>query len=76
VGRPVHHLIGANKKRIRDCETECPSCFEIDNEFELRGLLDRQVRWFCTFQDLAHVLGGVTIELAPIHPIRHWRLPQ
>ena len=26
----LDQLIGANKERIRDCETECLSCFEID----------------------------------------------
>src|SRR5262249_58065161 len=41
------HLVGAGDERGRHGETKRLGGLEIDNEFELRGLLDRQIggRW-------------------------------
>jgi len=36
-------LVGASKKQLRDGNTECLGGLEVDDEFDLGGLLDRQI---------------------------------
>src|SRR4029453_6307295 len=43
---------------LRDCQAECLRRLEIDDQFELRGLLDGEVGWFGTLEDLVHVGDG------------------
>jgi len=45
------HLIRPLQERRRDREGEGPGGLEVDHQPELRGLLDREVGWFRTFED-------------------------
>jgi hypothetical protein len=46
---------------LRDCQAECLRRLEIDDQFELRGLLDREVGGFGAFEDLVHVGDGTKL---------------
>src|SRR4029453_9131439 len=43
---------------LRDCQAECLRRLEIDDQFELRGLVGGEVGWFGTLEDLVHVGDG------------------
>jgi len=64
-------LVGKRDKPIWDRETECLGGFEIDNEFELCGLLNRQVAWSRTFENPVDVAGGATEQVIDVCTVRH-----
>ena len=49
--RPRHHL-------RRNREAELLGSFEVDDQLELRRLLDREVAGFRAFEDLVHVVAA------------------
>ena len=53
-----NHLVGAQQDRFGDGDVECLGGLEIDDKFELRGLLDREVGRLGTFQDSVDIAGG------------------
>ena len=46
------HLICLEEDRLRDREAERLRGLHVDHQLELRGLLDGQVAWFGTLEDL------------------------
>jgi hypothetical protein len=54
----LDHLVGAQKEISTDRQSERSRCFEIDDELEFGGLLDRQVGGLRAFQNLVDVSGG------------------
>jgi len=52
-------------------EAERLDGLEVDDEVELRRLLDGQLRWSGPFQDAIHVGGGAAQALGHAWPIRH-----
>ena len=57
------HLIRAQQDRLWDGETERFGGLEIDHQFELGRLLDRQIAWLGTLQDLVDVFGRSAEEV-------------
>ena len=53
----LNYFIRAQQEQLRDCETERLCRFEIDDEFEFGGLLDRQVGRLGALQDFVNVAG-------------------
>jgi hypothetical protein len=51
----LDHLVGTAKERDRNGEAERLGGLHIDNQFDLCGLLYRQVRRLLTFEDAAGV---------------------
>jgi hypothetical protein len=49
------HLVGAVEKRRRDLDPELLCRFEIDNQLELGGLHNRQVRGLFALQDAVNI---------------------
>jgi hypothetical protein len=52
----------------RNREADLLGGFEIDNELELRRLLDRQVGWLSAFQNFVYEYGGTFIEILRFVP--------
>ncbi len=52
------HLVGEHDKLIRNCEAECLGGLEIDDEIEFGGLLDRDICWICSSEDLVNQFRG------------------
>jgi hypothetical protein len=66
----VDQLVGTGKQGRRDLEAERLGCFEIDDQFELRGLLDRKVGWLGTLEDSLSIGSSPTIQISVIRAIR------
>jgi len=56
----LDHLIRPQQQRRRDGEAEGLGRLEVDDQFELRGLLDGEVGGFRAFEDLVHISRGTT----------------
>src|SRR4030095_15437934 len=54
----LDHLIRPQQERRRDRETESPGGLEVDDELELRGLLNGQLPGFGALEDLVDEAGG------------------
>ena len=55
----LDHLVGASEQRRRHGEAESFRSLQVDHQFELRRLLDRQVRGLSPFEDLAGVVNEI-----------------
>src|SRR5437660_7236470 len=56
---------------ISDIEPECFGSFEIEDEFELGRLLDRQIAWLLTLEDAACVLPHELVAPGQLAAIAH-----
>jgi|SRR5260370_1423820 len=57
------HLIRTGDQRRRHGEAECPRSFEVDHQFELGGLNDRQLGRLFALEDSADIDAGLAIGL-------------
>src|SRR5262245_33433611 len=64
-------LIRSQQQRRRDGEAECPGGLEVDDRFELRGLLDGEIGRLGALEDLVHVGGGTPEEIRQARPVPH-----
>src|SRR5215475_9256444 len=64
-------LLRPREQRRRDCQSESLGGSEVDNEFELRRLLDRQIGGFDAFQDLVHVGRSAPEAFVSVDPVCH-----
>src|SRR5215471_21097909 len=64
-------VIGSEQQRLRDGETDLLGRLEIDDELELRRLLDRNIAGLGTFQNLVHIHGGAPVQVGNVHAVRH-----
>src|SRR5215510_7636420 len=65
----LNHLIRPRQQRWWDRQAESLGSLEVDDELELRRLLDRQVGGFRALEDLVHIGGD-----APEHVGEKWRI--
>src|SRR5262249_41946923 len=56
----LDHLVGAQQQRFRDRETERLGGRHIDDEIELRRLLDRDISRFRAAQNLVDIVSGAS----------------
>ena len=45
------HLVGAAKKRERNCEAQCFGSLLVDHKLKFCRLLDRQIGWFFALEN-------------------------
>ena len=57
----LDQLVGGHLHDQRHLEAECLRRFEIDDEFELRGLLDRKLGGLLTFEDANDMAGSAAV---------------
>jgi len=67
--RSFNHLVRAGEDRLRDSQTERMGGLEIDDQFEGRRLLDRQIGRLGTLQDPSGVNAGLTKESGEVRAI-------
>jgi hypothetical protein len=64
----LDHLVGSHQNRVRDRQPERLGCPEVDDQLELRGLLDREVGGLGALEDLVDVARGETPGLPRGNP--------
>src|SRR5215216_361123 len=70
-GSLFDHLVGAGEQGRRHGEAEGLGRFDIDDELEFRGLLNRQIGGFCTLQDAIKIGCCAPPDIDHVRPIRH-----
>ena len=48
------HLVGTHQERRRNGQVECACCIQVNDEFELDGLLNRQLSRLCATQNFVN----------------------
>src|SRR5438094_7546792 len=69
--RLLDHVVCLEEKRLRNGEAEGFRSLEVDDQLELRRLLDGQVAGLGALEDLVHVDGGAPPLVAQTGPIGH-----
>ena len=56
-------LVGAGEDQGRDRQADAVGGFQIDNEFEFRGLINRDVAWFGSAEHLAQLIRKLSARV-------------
>ena len=56
------HLVSGCEQSWRHREAKCLSGLKVDDKLEVSRLLDRQISWFCSFENLPDVDASLTIQ--------------
>src|SRR5262245_24422346 len=67
----LDHLVCPQQHRLRNRQTQRLRRLEVDDEFELCGLLDGQIGWLGPLEDLIHLGGGPPVEIEKARPVSH-----
>src|SRR5215469_5887327 len=67
----LDHFVSAGEQRCRDRDAKRLSGFEIDHEFELGRLFDRQLLGFRALDNFMYENRGVPRDVEKIDPVRH-----
>ena len=59
----LDHLVGEREQPVWNCEAERLSRLKINDQFEFRGLLDRQVTRLLVFENPANVDANPTVHV-------------
>src|ERR1700686_2600634 len=59
----LDHLVGGRQQRFRDGEAEGLGGLEVDDQFELGGLLHRQIGSFLAFENTAGIDANLVVFL-------------
>jgi hypothetical protein len=51
----LDHLVGGGQQRFRDGDANRLGTIEVDDQIDLRNLLDRQIGWFVALENAAHI---------------------
>jgi hypothetical protein len=65
------HQVGASKQRKRYGKPEALGGFEIDDQFDLGGLLNWKIGWLFTLENTGGVSSEQTVRLCEIGAIAH-----
>src|SRR6266566_4052168 len=65
----LDHLVGAQQERFRQLEAECLGDSEIDDQLELRRLLDRKLACLRAAQNLVHILARTPEQVRDVRPV-------
>src|SRR6516164_3111422 len=67
----LDHLVGAGRERGWDFHAEDLCGLQIEDEFELRGLLNWQIGGLCAFENASGIDADLTIDVETICAIAH-----
>src|SRR5262249_53456318 len=67
----LNHLISAHENRLGNGDSKGFSGLEVHHHLEFAWLLDWQVTGLGAFQNLVHIAGRATEQIAVVWPIGH-----
>ena len=67
----TENLVGRGQQRFWDGEAERFGSLEVDDEFEFRRLLHREISWFLAFQNAPSINPALVEQIAAIGAIAH-----
>src|SRR6266511_983940 len=67
----LDHLIRSRQHVRLNRQADLLRRFQVDDQFELRGLLDRQIGWLRTLEDFVHVCSSSPEQVGDVRSIRH-----
>src|SRR5262249_44395913 len=67
----LDHLVGAQKERLPNGQTERLGCGQIDDEIEFGRLLDRKLARLRAAQNLVDIIGGAPKQVRNARSIGH-----
>src|SRR5262245_40760485 len=65
------HLVGAGEKRDWHGDPKRLGSFDVDDQFDLGGLLDRQLSWLLTLENPARIDTDLTVQVRDFTAIAH-----
>src|SRR6185295_11499268 len=66
-----NHFVRPNQHVRRDRQSDLLRSLEIDDEFKLGRLLDREIRGLCAFENFVYIGGGAAVEFGQVHAVVH-----
>ena len=74
--RSLDDLVRAHQDGLRDREPESVGSLQVNDQFDLRGLLDGQVGRLSTLENLVHEVCGLSEAVGEAWPVRAIRPPR
>ena len=65
------HLVGELLEMQGNVQTERPGGLEVDDQFKLGGLLDREVAWLSSLENFVDVRGGASANVLDARSVGH-----
>src|SRR5437879_3449693 len=71
IARLFDHFVGGSEQPCRNSQSERSHSLEIDNKFELRRLLDRQVSGLGALEDFIDIDGKISENAVKVRTVGH-----
>src|SRR5438094_2848803 len=71
IARSLNYVVGSNQDVRRNRQADLLRCFQVDDEFKFRRLLDGKVGWLSSFENFVNEHRDTPIGVDPVNTVRH-----